>query len=139
MLPQRIHRHSLLCLYRGAPQRAEVVPKAEIDFRLGELTSLYGAQHFPRRIEAGIRHFQRGAALYAPNVIVRAAPVRHNHAVIAPLVPQNIEHELRVFIRLKPVYLVIACHQRSGFSLLHRNLKAGEIKLSERPLIHNGV
>ena len=139
MLPQRIHRHSLLCLYRGAPQRAEVVLQAEIDFRLGELTPLYGAQHFPRRIESGIRHFQRGAALYAPNVIVRAAPVRHNHAVIAPLIPQNVEHELRVFIRLKPVYLVIACHQRSGFSLLHRHLKAREIEFPERSLVHDGI
>ena len=139
MLPQRIHRHSLLCLYRGAPQRAEVVPKANIDFRLGELTSLYGAQHFPRRIEAGIRHFQRGAALYAPNGIVRAAPVRHDHAVKPPLVPQNVKHELRVFIRLKPVYLVIACHQRSRPSLFHRNLKTGEIEFPERSLVHDGI
>ena len=98
MLPKRIRCHSLLFLCRGAPQRAEVVLQAEIDFRLGELPPLYGAQHFPRRIESGIRHFERGAALYAPNVIVRAAPIRHNHTVIAPFIPQNVEHELRVFI-----------------------------------------
>ena len=95
--------------------------------------------HFPRRMETRVRHLDRGAAPNPANMIVRAAPIRHDHAVVAPLFPENLEHKLRIFIRLEPVHLVVTRHQRAGLSLFDRNLKAGQVNLPERPLVDLGV
>ena len=139
MLPKRIDRLCFFCLYRDPPKGTEIVGKTGVDFRLGELPALYRMHHFPRRMEPRVRHLDCCAALNPADMVVRAAPVRHDHAVVAPLFPENLEHELRIFIRLEPVHLIVTRHQRAGFPLFDRNLKAGQVNLPERSFIDLGV
>ena len=139
MLPKRIDRLCLFCLYRSSPKGAEIVGETGVDFRLGELPALYRMHHFPRRMEPRVRHLDCRAALNPADMVVRAAPVRHDHAVVAPLFPENLEHELRIFIRLESVHLIVTRHQGTGLPLFDRNLKAGQVNLPERSFIDLGV
>ena len=139
MLPKRIYRHNLFPLCRGPLKGAEIVGETGIDFRFLKLPALYRMHHFPRRMKTRVRHLDCGATLNPADMIVRAAPVRHDQAVVAPLFPENLEHELRIFIRLEPVHLVVTRHQRAGLSLFDRNLKAGQVNLPERSLVDLGV
>ena len=66
---------------------------------------------------------------YSPDVYKRQAP----------LPAENVLQQVMVMAAVFSAEPVVGSHQRLRLSLFHRGLEAGEIELSERPLVHGSL
>ena len=73
------------------------------------------------------------------DAVVAAAPVRHDEAVKAPFVHQNFPEQMPVFVGIYAVDPVVGRHDAVGLSLLHGDLKAGEVDFLQRPFVKHTV
>ena len=110
-----------------------------VDLVLGDAPLPHGLEEFPCGVESGVWHLHVGLALHARRVVVARAPVGDDKARKAPLSPQDVHQKVLVLIRVAPIHLVVGGHNRPGAAILHRDLKGGQIDLSERALIHHRV
>ncbi len=80
-----------------------------------------------------------GARRHPRRVVIGAAPVGHHEALEAPLIPEDLLEQMRILVSIHAVDPVVGGHDGLGATLLHRDLKPGEIDLPQRPLVHDGI
>ena len=110
------------------------------------LGHLSGSDLFRQRVRhtvlikiTGHRHLDVQSVFRGLHRVVDASPVGYDHAVKAPFPAENVLQQVMVMAAVFSAEPVVGAHQRLRLSLFHRGLEAGEIELSERPLVHGSV
>ncbi len=80
------------------------------------------------------RHLEIQPGREALDPVGHRAPVGHDIALKAPVLPQHLVQQPVVLGGVDPVDLVVAAHHRLGLGGLDRLLKAGQVDLPQRPL-----
>ena len=88
-------------------------------------------------VTAGCGHFQVRTGTDALGKVVVCAPVGHNEAGEAPVVTKNMLQKMFILIGIDAVDHIVGRHDGLGIRFLHRDFKAGEVDLTQRPLIHD--
>ena len=61
---------------------------------------------------------------------MKTEPVRHDHAVEAPFVTQNLLQQFEMLRSVFAVEQVVAAHQSPGFAVNHSGLKRSQINFA---------
>lgn len=62
-----------------------------------------------------------------------SAPIRHDQAIVLPIVPQDIDQEFRLRVDMRAVDLGVTGHERPRVGLLGYNLEGLQINFPTRP------
>ena len=121
--------------HAGAEQSAQhasdvVVELLDIHLRVADRTHEHLAV-----VARRARHLQVEARIHCLDRGVNGAPVRHHHAVEAPLVLQHLGEQPAVLGHERAVEPVVGAHHRPRLRLAHDHLERREIDLTQRALV----
>jgi hypothetical protein len=132
-------RHAVDAVERAHPRgEAEQAQHLLVDLGLADAPVAHRRDQrvAPRAAGAGHGEVERGAAGRLGGT--RGAPVRHDDAVEAPFVAQDLAQQRRLGHR-RAVDAVVGGHDRPGAGLADDRVERGEIELAQRPLVHPRV
>ena len=119
--------------------RAKDIGDALFDVRFGNLSAVEQGANFFGFQNIRLGHFDVRTGNHQKVGINNSPPVRHNQAVKAPFVTQNVGDEPFVLRGPCAVDLVIRSHYRFGVCFLNGSLKRREINFTQGAFIHNAV
>ena len=106
---------------------------------LAELARFQCFQHPARRAQTRRRHFQRRAVFHALHMVIGTAPVGDDCAIKAPILAQDIQQQVLVFVGVHTVHLIIGGHDGFGMGFPDHDLKRSEIQLPKCTLVQHRV
>ena len=89
--------------------------------------------------QTGGRHLKAAAGARGLDGAVRTTPVRDDHAVETPLGAQDVGQQMLVLVRVGAIDEVVGAHDRPRLSRSADDLEAGQVDLTHRALIHDGI
>ena len=93
----------------------------------------------PLQVRAAAGHGQVAAGLVRGGAVVHAAPVRHHHAVEAPLVAQDIAQEVAVVAAIDAVQHHVGAHHHLRPGVAHHHLEGAQVYLAQGALVNHAV
>ena len=129
----RLHRGT-----RGEDER-ERLAHARVHRGDGDPPRIHGGLELEHRVRHGSGHLERGAHGDARHVVVGAAPVGDDSALIAPLTAQDVLDQVLVLVGVAAVHEVVARHDGLGPRLANDDLEAPEVEFAQRALVNDGV
>ena len=102
----------------------------------GELAFQHRQFHLTVGIVVSAGHFQVQSRLDAGDPVVDRKPVGHDHALVPPLLPQQVGEQPAVVGGIGAVDPVIGAHQTPRLGVLDGILKAGQVQFPEGTLVH---
>ena len=112
---------------------------ARIDVGGFQLSSLDSRDDLAGTRQAGGGHLEATAGARCLDGTVRTAPVGDDHAVEAPFGAQDVGQQVLVFVRVGTVNEVVGAHDRPRLRGSTDDLKAGQVDLAHRALVHDGI
>ena len=123
----------------GRQHCIEQLIHAGIQIFHGERSVLHRFHQLSRRAEPGCRHLQIGSGFDSRHMIVCPAPVGDHKSVIVPVAAQDFLKQVHALVGVLAVDLIIGSHDCSGFRLVDRHFKSGQINLAQGALIYDRV
>ena len=104
-----------------------------------EGTVLHRLHQFSRGAESGCWHLEIGASLDSRHMIVRPAPVGDYKSVVIPVAAEYLFEKVHALIGVFAIDLIVGGHDCTGFRLVDRHFKSGQVDLPEGSLVYDRV
>ena len=90
-------------------------------------------------VERAAGHHEVAAGLKAADPVVHGTPVGYDRAVKAPVGAEDVGEQRLVVRAVHAVHGVVGAHDGGGPPLAYGDLKAAEVQLPERAIVHDAV
>ena len=112
---------------------------ARVDVGRVQFPGLDGRDDLAGARQTGGGHLKAAAGARGLDGTVRTTPVRDDHAVETPLGAQDVGQQMLVLVRVGAVDEVVGAHDRPRLGLSTDDLEAGQVDLTHRALVHDGI